>query len=141
MKHLQLYEHFPAHRAEDIPEDEDIHRLIIVGGQDEEGNDLMILIEGREDNDDLPPADLDEWAEELTNVTLEKYHAETLEDMLALIDFIQEDLEFIQEHGYTVRFPWKEWENMDMKQIRELIDQALDRGDKEAFQRLSKRLK
>jgi sugar/nucleoside kinase (ribokinase family) len=141
MKHLKLFEHFPVDLAEDIPEDEGIHRVMIVGGQDEYGNDIMIMIEGSEDNEELPPAELDEWVDHLTNVTLEEFSVETIDDMLELIDAIQEDLEYIQENGYTVKFSWKEWENMDMIELRNHIDQALDQGNKDKFDRLVKRLK
>ena len=141
MKHLKLFESFPVDRAEDIPEDDGIHRVIIVGGQDEDGNDIMILIEGREDNEELPPAQLDAWVDDLVNNTLEEFNVETVEDMLELIDAIQEDLEYIQDNGYEVKFSWKEWENMDIIELRKHIDQALDQGDPDKFQRLVKRLK
>lgn len=141
MKYIQLFENFPVDRAEDIPEDDEIHRAIIVGGQDEDGNDIMIMIEGREDNEDLPPAELDAWVDDLVNVTLEDFNVETIEDMLELIDAIQEDLEYIEENGYTVRFSWKEWENMDMIELKNHIDQALDQGNKDKFNRLVKRFK
>ena len=141
MKHLKLFESFPVDRAEDIPEDDGIHRVIIVGGQDEDGNDIMILIEGREDNEELPPAQLDAWVDDLVNNTLEEFNVETVEDMLELIDAIHQDLEYIQDNGYEVKFSWKEWENMDIIELRKHIDQALDQGNKEKFNRLVKRLK
>lgn len=141
MKHLKLFESFPVDRAEDIPEDDGIHRVIIVGGQDEDGNDIMILIEGREDNEELPPSQLDAWVDDLVNNTLEEFNVETVEDMLELIDAIHQDLEYIQDNGYTVKFSWKEWENMDIIELRKHIDQALDQGNKEKFNRLVKRLK
>jgi len=141
MKHLKLFENFAVDRAEEIPEEEGIHKVILQGGQDEDGNDIMIMIEGREDNEELPPAELDAWIDDLVNNTLAEVSVDTVEDMLSLIDDIQEDLEYIQENGYTVRFSWKEWENMDIIELRNHIDQALDQGDKDKFQRLIKRLK
>ena len=50
-------------------------------------------------------------------------------------------LEYIEENGYTVRFSWKEWENMDMIELKDHIDQALDQGNKDKFNRLVKRFK
>jgi hypothetical protein len=141
MKHIQLYENFPVDRAEEIPEEEGIHKVMIVGGQDADGNDIMILIEGSEDNEELPPAELDAWVDDLVNNTLAEFNVETVEDMLELIDAIQEDLEYIQDNGYTVKFSWKEWDNMDMIDLRRHIDQALDQGSQDKFNRLVKRLK
>ena len=101
----------------------------------------MILIEGSEDNEELPPAELDAWVDDLVNNTLAEFNVETVEDMLELIDAIQEDLEYIQDNGYTVKFSWKEWENMDIIELRRHIDQALDQGSQDKFNRLVKRLK
>jgi hypothetical protein len=141
MKYIKLFEDFPVDRVEDMPEDDEIHRVIIQGGQDEDGNDIMIMIEGREDNEELPPAELDDWVDDLVNNRLAEFNVETVEDMLELIDAIQDDLEYIQAGGYTVKFSWKEWDNMDIIDLRRHIDQALDQGDPDKFQRLVKRLK
>ena len=141
MKHLKLFEHFPADRPEDVEDDDEIRRVFIVGGRDEYGNDIMILIEGREDNEDLPPAELDAFVDHLMNNIPPDFDMETVEGMMNLIDAIQDDLEYIQDNGYTVKYSWKEWENMDLIDLRKLVDHALDKGNKEQFDRLVKRMK
>lgn len=141
MKHLKLFEDYPFDRPEEAPEEPGIYRIVFQGGRDEDGNDIMIIIEGSEDNEELTNAELESWAENLYKNHLSETNIETVEDMLELVDFIQDDLEEIEECGYRVRFSWKEWENIDMEDLRRHIDQALDQNNKEKFQRLSKKIR